>query len=150
MFKKVCTVLFALSFFLIGQTQAQFRKIPSVVTNAFNKKYPEAKDVSWKDKITSFQATFTQDDIETAAWFSSDGSWKQTEVTVPIKEIPSLIRDKIQKSKYANWDIKDAVRVQKPDNGVQYRISLSGESILDKRVLIYSEDGELLKSAMSL
>jgi len=150
MLKKIFTAFLVLSFFFVANVQAQFRQIPSAVTNAFHKKYPDAEDVSWKDKITSFQATFTQDDVETAAWFNSDGSWKQTEVTVPIREIPSNIREKIQKTKFANWDIKDAVRVQKPDNGIQYRISLSGESILDKRVLIYSEDGELLKSAMSL
>lgn len=150
MFKKILTVLFALSLLIVGQTKAQFRKIPSSVTNAFNKKYPEAKDISWKDKITSFQATFTEDDVEYAAWFNSDGSWKQTETTLPIKQIPSLIREKIQKTKFANWDVKDAVKVLKPDNVIQYKISLAGESIIDKRVLIYSEDGELVKSSMSI
>ena len=148
--KKILTVLFALSFLFVWRTQAQFRKIPSSVTNAFNEKYPDAKDVSWKDKITSFQATFTQDDTETAAWFNADGSWKKTEYAVPIKEIPSNIQKRIQKSRYANWEIKDAVKVQKPDNGISYRISLSGASILDKRILTYSEDGELLKSGMGL
>ncbi len=36
--------------------QAQFRKVPSDVTNAFKAKFPDAKDLEWKDRLTYFRA----------------------------------------------------------------------------------------------
>ena len=35
---------------------AQIRKIPAEVTDSFTDKYPEAKAVEWKDKLTGFSA----------------------------------------------------------------------------------------------
>ncbi len=37
---------------------AQLRRLPSVVTDSFNLRFPGATKVTWKDKITVFQADF--------------------------------------------------------------------------------------------
>ncbi len=44
---------------MVLASQAQFRKIPAVVTDAFKAKYAAASGVSWRDKLSSFQADFT-------------------------------------------------------------------------------------------
>ena len=40
---------------------AQIRKIPAEVTNAFAEKYGGAKNVEWKDNLSVFVAGFEQD-----------------------------------------------------------------------------------------
>lgn len=56
-------------FFVMFSVSAQFRKIPAVVTDSFKAKYKNASGVSWKDKLTSFEADFKQGDKEMRAFF---------------------------------------------------------------------------------
>lgn len=128
--------------------QAQIRKIPASVTEAFQKKYPDATGVEWKDKITVFQATF--DDSHKIAKFSSSGEWKSTEEIIDTSEIPEEVMNGFEKSKYADWDIKEASKIYQPNQAVQYKFSVSGESIVERKLLVFSQKGQLLRDALKL
>ena len=67
-------------------TQAQLRKIPADVTEVFKTRYPHAERVSWKDKISSFQATFFLNETEMTANFGSEGDWERTERKIKFEE----------------------------------------------------------------
>ncbi len=82
--------------------QAQFSKIPAVVTDAFKAKYNNAASVSWKDKITSFQADFKVGDRTMKSTFSSKGEWLKTESRFDYKSLPGEVKDGFKKSKYAS------------------------------------------------
>ena len=53
--KTFCSMLF---FFAMLFANAQIRKIPAQVTDAFAARYPHASGVEWKDKLQYFEATF--------------------------------------------------------------------------------------------
>ncbi len=146
-------LLFCLSLTLYSlTTQAQIRKIPATVTESFEKNYPDATNVEWRDKLSHFTATFTNDGKQMLAQFESDGAWILSETTFAIANIPSEVKDGFDKSKYANWSIQKVVLVQSNDGKekeVYYRILVRKNSI-NKKYLRFDTNGRLLKETLTL
>jgi hypothetical protein len=139
------------SFFLVTvmfSANAQFRKIPAEVTDSFKVKYKNASGVSWKDKLTSFQAEFKDADKVMKATFSSSGGWLKTETKPSYKSLPSEVKDGFKKSKFANLKIIELLQVEERDKGTQYRIVVRKNNIT-KRFLIFSKSGQLISDNAS-
>lgn len=150
---KKSLLLFCLSIALYSfTTQAQIRKVPAAVTEAFAKNYPNASKVEWRDKLSHFTATFQNEGKPMLAQFESDGTWILSETTFTIAEIPAEVKDGFDKSKYANWGIKKVVLVQdndSKDNEVYYRL-LVQKTNLNKKYLSFSAKGRLMKETLTL
>jgi hypothetical protein len=143
-------VFFFCSVFLIASTaNAQFRKIPGEVTDSFKVKYPTAKGVSWRDKTTSFQASFTLGKDEYTAKYTSKGEWQQSEKKIKEEDIPAAVKDGLSKSKYADWKIGSVIHRDLPGNKVEYTIAVSNGT-LSKRNLTFSSEGQLQRDAITL
>src|SRR5580704_662766 len=82
---------------LAGSSFAQIRKIPAEVTEALKSKYPEASNVTWKDKITVFAASFEMNGEKLEARFSSKGEWQSTEKEINENELPADVKDGLNK-----------------------------------------------------
>src|SRR6476619_1919308 len=97
--EKLCTMkktilLFALLITLGAvKSFAQIRKVPAEVTDAFKAKYPDAKNVEWKDKVTSFQADFKLNDAEMTTDFSPKGEWQETAKKMDYDALPGAVKD---------------------------------------------------------
>ena len=76
---------------MYSSADAQIRKIPAEVTDAFKEKYPNASSVEWKDKLTNFVAVFTEDSIQYEARFNKRGVWKDTEHAIDTDELPAEV-----------------------------------------------------------
>jgi hypothetical protein len=127
---------------------AQFRKIPAEVTDSFKVKYKNASGVSWKDKLTSFQAEFKDADKRMKATFSSGGGWLKTETKHSYKSLPSEVKDGFKKSKFANLNILELLQVEVKDRETQYHIAVKKNNIT-KRSLIFSKSGQLISDNAS-
>ncbi|HYE54508.1 MAG TPA: PepSY-like domain-containing protein, partial [Chitinophagaceae bacterium] len=102
--KKIA--LLSLSIFLFAVSMnAQIRKIPAEVTESFKQKYGAATNVEWKDRLTSYVATFEQDGKKHDAYFDDDGTWKHTQTEIEQDELPTAVNEGFQKSKYTEWTI---------------------------------------------
>ena len=130
-------------------SQAQIRKIPAVVTEAFKKQYPNAANVEWKDKLTAFVANFDQGTAKFEAKYNSKGEWQQSEHATTEADLPAPVKDGLSKSKYAEWKATDFFTRDLPGNKTQYRISVE-KSDLQKKNLLFSSEGQLLKDSMTL
>ncbi len=128
---------------------AQFRKIPAVVTDSFKTRFSDATKVSWKDNITSFQASFKKGNDNVKASFSSKGEWLKTEKSYTLNSLPEEIKDGFKKSKYTDWTVKDIVFVEEKDKKPQYRIQVR-KGDLQKKNLYFSVSGQLLEEAITL
>lgn len=142
---KKCLFSFVL-FFAIFTVDAQFRKIPAEVTDSFKTKYENASGVSWKDKITSFQADFKQKDKEMKASFASNGEWLKTETKHSYESLPSEVKDGFKKSKFADLNVIDVMQVEEKDKETQYRIVVKKNDI-GKRSLVFSKSGQLISDS---
>jgi len=142
-------IFVSLLFISILPSFAQIRKIPSEVTQALKDKYPNADNVSWKDKLTVFAATFEMNNEKYEVRFTDKGVWKSTEKEISESEIPAEIKDGFEKSKYAEWELKNTWLIQLPDDAIQYRI-LVAKSDLQKKNLFFNSEGKLLKDNITL
>jgi len=128
---------------------AQIRKIPAEVTEALKSKYPDASNVTWKDKITVFAASFEINSEKLEARFSSKGEWQSTETEINENDLPGDVKDGLNKSKYADWELTSIYNIDLPDDKVEYRIQVS-KSDIQKKNLLFSSEGRLLKDNITL
>jgi hypothetical protein len=150
--KKIIRLLPLLIFAIALSTSvdAQIRKIPSEVTETFREKYPNATDVEWKDKLTNFVAVFKEDGVQYEARFNKKGVWKDTEHSIDTDELPEEVNEGYGKSKYADeWKIEAAYKIVLPNDEVQYRVYVR-KSDLQKKNILFSSSGRLLKDNMTL
>ncbi len=136
--------MFSFVFFLaVLSVQAQFRKIPAVVTDAFKARFANASAVEWKDKLTAFEADFKTGDKEMKASFSSKGEWLKTETKHTFNSLPNDVKDGFKKSKYANLTVADATQIDDKDKGVLYKVVVK-KNEYNKRNLMFSKTGQLV------
>jgi hypothetical protein len=128
---------------------AQFRKVPGEVTEALKTKYPDASNVSWKDKISVFVASFDMNDEKYEARFNEKGEWKSTQKEISKEALPEQVKDGWEKSKYADWDLNSVYSIELPDDVMQYRLQVA-KSDIQKKNLLFNSDGKLLKDNITL
>jgi hypothetical protein len=128
---------------------AQFRKVPAEVTEALKTKYPDASNVSWKDKISVFVASFDMDNEKYEARFDEKGGWKSTTKEISKDALPEEVKDGWEKSKYADWDLNAVYNIELPDDVMQYRLQVS-KSDIQKKNLLFNSDGKLLRDNITL
>lgn len=137
-----------------GAAQAQFRKVPSDVTNAFKAKFPDAKDLEWKDRLTYFRADFKDNGTNMSADFNTKGEWLETDKAMSFEEAPAAIKEGLSKSKYASpdeWKTGDVVTlIVKNDKSVQYRVYVDKVDGIQKKYLYFNPSGQLEKETLTL
>lgn len=144
--KLKLTLLFVLFAAIVN---AQIRKIPAEVTDAFKTRYPHAEKVSWKDNLTNFEAQFTLNGYQMNADFNSKGEWLDSERKIKFEELPATVQDGFSKSKYADWEKNDIIELDKNGDALQYRISVKKSSV-QKKYLFFDTNGKLLRDAITL
>jgi len=140
---------FCLFFSVLFFANAQIRKIPAEVTDAFTARYPHATKVEWRDKLHYFEASFQLNGSSITASFSSNGGWEGSERELDFNQLPDEVRDGFLKSKYADRQKKDIYELQELGKPLQYRISVQ-KSGIQKKNLYFDVNGRLLKEAMAL
>ncbi len=128
---------------------AQLRKVPAEATEAFKAKYPDTKNVEWKDKLTGFQASYEMNGLQYQSKFSNQGEWLQTEKIIEEDALPAAVKDGYGKSKYTAWELKEISRIENKDNSIQYRLFVR-KSGVEKRYLYFDSEGKLVKDAITI
>ena len=145
--KKVVVLLLAIGLAIVSN--GQVRKIPASVTEAFKEKYPQATSIEWKDKVTSFAASFQDNGKQYEARFNSKGEWQETEVMINEEEMPETVKEGLDKSKYSEWEIIKVRRIELPGDIVQYKVLVEKCEIQPKN-LLFSSVGKLLKDNITI
>lgn len=128
---------------------AQIRKIPAEVTSALSEKYPSATNVEWRDKLTGFTANFTLGKNSYIATFNNKSEWESTEQAIAKEELPEVVQEGFDKSRYADWTVVQVSKIDLPDNEVQFKIEVSKGDI-KKRNLYFNSKGRMLKDKLTL
>ena len=149
--KKLFYVFLSSAFILLlsNNSFAQIRKIHAEDTSRFTEKYPQAELVEWRDKLTGFTASFSVDSIDYLASFSNKGEWESTEIGIEQSDLPEVVQDGFEKSKYADWTVNEIRKIELPDDVLQYRIQVE-RSDINKRNLYFSSKGRMLRDKITL
>lgn len=124
--------------------KAQGRPTPAEVTSSFNKMFPGASDVQWRDKIINFAAFFNINGVQCEAKFSPTGSWISTEKAIQWDSLPPIVTDSLKSCKYADWKGASAYILQLSDGKTQYHVVVT-KSDLGRKLLIFNSNGRLLE-----
>ena len=138
--KSILSLLLMLGMFVAN---AQFRKIPAEVTDSFKARYENASAVTWKDKMSYFQAEFKMGDKVMKANFSSKGEWLKTETKHQYATLPADVQDGFKKSKYATMEVKDVLQVEEKAKDSQYKVVVK-KNDYNKKTLVFASNGQLL------
>jgi hypothetical protein len=145
--KKIAFYCLLLSGLLVTTTgvHAQLRTLPSVVTDSFKVHYPSAKQVSWSDKLSYWQATFYVDADALTAKFKTTGEWQSSTKKIPQTGLPADVQDGFSKSLYADddWKVATVQVVYLPGNVVQYAVQVE-KSSFQKKNLVFNSKGRLI------
>ena len=105
-------------------------KVPEAVKNAFAAKFPTATNVSWgKENSKEYEAEFKMNNTAVSANFGLDGSWVETETTIPETDLPAPVINAIH-VKFPGGKITRAEKLEKPGDKTFYEtvIKVNGKS----------------------
>ena len=143
-------LLIALLFcFWAGGVQAQIREIPAAVKEVFEKQYPDAESVEYKDMLDSVQVYFTEGGQKFIAKYNNKGAWKETEKDWNFESLSQAVKDGFAKSKYADWDVEETKIVYRHTNKELYRVKLK-KSDIQKKYLFFNTEGRLVTDDITL
>jgi len=86
---------------------SQSKNAPQNVLNAFNQKFPNAKEVEWgKENENVWEAEFELSDKDMSANFNLNGDWLETETEIAKKDLPKSVSIAISNA-YKGYRIKE-------------------------------------------
>lgn len=148
------TIYYGLALFLAitiySTVDAQVRKVPAEVTEAFRRKYPMATNLEWRDRLSGFTAAFDLESVHYEAKFTNKGDWQNTENQIAENDLLPAVKDGFQKSKYAEeWTIRHAYKIALREEKTQYRLEIQKNDI-QKKHLYFDSTGRLLRDNIKL
>ena len=145
-----CLLLCGLSV-LFTPVRAQLRTLPSAVTDSFKTHYPNARQVSWSDKLSYWQVSFYVDADALTAKFKSTGEWQSSMKKIAQTSLPADVQDGFSKSLYADgeWTVSTVQVLYLPGDVTQYAIQVE-KSSFQKRNLLFNSKGRLIKENAAL
>jgi hypothetical protein len=115
---------------------------PAAVKEAFAKKFPDVKKVSWEMEDESiWESEFKLKGTEYSANFTIDGTWVETEHELKKSELPSSIRDFLN-SDYKEYKIEEIKSAETPDSKLIEVIVEKGEEHWE---LIFDSNGKFIE-----
>lgn len=138
------TLLFAFS---IGF--AQVREIPKAVEETFQKQYPGASNIEYKDKLVSVDVSFTMNDEHHVAAYNNKGVWRETWKDFSWEKLTPEVQDGFKKSKYADREVDEVIMIFLPGGSEQYRLRARKNDV-QKTYLFYNTGGRLLRTSPTI
>ena len=131
-----------------SEKEVNKHQVPKAVLEAFEKAYPNAKEVEFEKEMIEgkavYEVEYTENGREYEILYDSDGMILQMEETLDVKALPESIVQAISKA-YPKATIEDAEKVMKPDGTVTiYEVEIKTEG--KKLELELDINGKILKT----
>ena len=112
------------------------KEVTSEVLEAFNAKFPGAKEVSWASGSNYYKAAFIFYGTHMVACYDMNGKFISVTRNMSSTELPLYLRNSI-KNNYTNYWITDVVE-ESNKNGFTYYITLENA---DYKIILVSKKG---------
>lgn len=129
--------------------QAQIRDVPPAVKEVFEKQYPDAESVEYKDMLANVQVHFTEGGEKFIAKYTNKGAWKETEKEWNFDHLAQEVKDGFAKSKYADWSVEETKIIYRHTNKELYRVKVK-KNDLQKKYLYFNGNGRLVTDDITL
>ena len=108
------------------------------VENAFQEKYPDAKNPVFEIEGNYYVVDFNNGGSETTAWFTDQGIWMMEKIDISFAQLPAAV------STALNWTVDDTYAINRLNMGIVYKIE--AEQSNSEVDLYYSQYGNLIKA----
>ena len=143
--KSWLILFYALGLTIIANAQdIPQSQVPSVVLNAFQGKFSDAKDVEWEAKNELYKAEFEVNKRGHDVWIDKTGKITKHKEDFPKKELPQAVQQQIA-SEFKGYTLDDADKIEM-DGKVFYQVELDGTA--DDRKVLFSADGKVQENAV--
>ena len=115
-------------------------KVPSVVLNTINGKFPGATDLDWEKKANSYEAEFDLNGIEHTAFVEPGGVLIWHKHDIADAALPEQVR-MIINDQYKGYSLDEAEKVEKA-NVIYYQVELQSKGKKDVQ-MVFSAEGIL-------
>lgn len=123
----------------VGAQNVKESEVPSAVTAAFNKKYPDTNP-KWEKEKDTFKVNFRKDGKTMSAVIDKAGEIIKTETDIAVNELPGNALSYL-KVHYEDAKEKEAVKIVKANNEVNYEGEVKGKDV------IFDKNGKFIKIA---
>jgi hypothetical protein len=107
----------------VGQDLAP-SKVPAVVRQALRAKFPDVRQVAWKQKSGTYDAEFTVNKAEITVKFDASGKWQETESAIPGAKVPAAVNDTMAK-RFGGYKVVETQDMRRADDPrLRYEIHL--------------------------
>ncbi|UFH34895.1 PepSY-like domain-containing protein [Flavobacterium acetivorans] len=115
---------------------------PKTVTDALEKKFPNATKVSWDmEGPLEWEAEFKWKGSKISAEFNQDGTWLETEKNIKPRALPQSVLAAIR-LEFPAWKLKEAEEKETAKQGKLYELDLKKGS--ENKTVTFKEDGTVL------
>jgi uncharacterized membrane protein YkoI len=99
------------------------KDVPKAVKDAFDKKFPNAKSVSWdQENQSEWEAEFKMEGMDYSANFDNQGTWKETEHEIKESDVPQNVMASLKK-KFSDYKIKES-EISETSSGMVYEFEV--------------------------
>jgi hypothetical protein len=129
------------AFMLLGtKTSAQLNYVMEKSHKDFVARYPQARNIVWKNGASSYAASFRLNDSNFIAHYSKDGTWQYIEKAIDSTEFPEAVRISVSNSHNPGWKTVSRAYIETRNKKKFYRIELKkGKS---KQYIFYDSHGK--------
>jgi hypothetical protein len=114
--------------------------LPDAVIKAFEEKFSDAENVTWKLVKTNYQATFEEIEI-TMALFSPEGEWLKTVMIISEDDLPVMAIEHIEDN-YEDAEINQVQMIKNNKEEITYLVVLMVD---DEKVKIkFNKEGVVI------
>ena len=156
---KKFTVQVVLTLLLIHTIAAQAKNmvvLPTMVKNAFLKKYPDANIKTWHLKNNVYDVKYAENKRNHIAYFSPDGNWIKSETRFHFTySLPSEVKKGLKGTSFGSWYFEKIKEVDSTNN--HYFVFLADSyaptpnndlDFFKQYYLYFSPEGKLLKKTL--
>ena len=124
-------------------TNKKDSKVPKIVAESFQKKYPGENDPDWEqDDHGYWESHFKKDGEKYRADFNADGTWRETENSIKKDNLPDAIKSVIQE-KYKDHEITEVEHVTSATEGEFYDVEFKQKG--KNMDVEFRKDGSIIK-----
>jgi hypothetical protein len=108
----------------LSAAQIPADKVPAVVTQSYQAKFPGKRTVEWKLKTDgNYEAEFRWNGVDVAVKFSTAGKWLETETTIPAAQLTKEVTAAIARD-FKGYKIIETQRLEDVDKRVLLEVHL--------------------------
>lgn len=105
------------------------KEIPSIVKSAFQKSYPNAKEIKWEKEKNNYEVGFEWNTKDYSVLIDTSGNILETEIEITAAELPANAKAYIAKN-YAGQKAKEIAKITDNKGAVSYEAEIKGKDLI--------------------